>query len=650
METVDETTKNQSHNQVKMDDLFELFNSDESPNTKSTPENVKLKQASQSESIQRSNDDASSQINPQRSLNNESFDASLSCEFSHIRIINRIIGRDRLKQLITEELSLSFKNVCQIAALSKAKIEAMEDEGVNNLCTIAVVTKRGGTLVSKSNGAAFCVLELGTFVSSSSVGIGTMASLFLFGEAYSKFVANKSLRNGSVILLMCPKIFPSKPGSDTAVSFSIRDSDRIMLVGTAKDFGTCGGTSFRGAKCKRLIDLRRGQFCNEHKSLATKSSSSATIKLRDQMVAYRVPISGQVKPYTSSNTNKLVQARGNGVVSLSNLNRQHGSRVGPTNNAHEASISLILVQNSSNSSKPYSKVTNPYSKRQKLSGDRYKSASTVVSQRREGLKENNSTKNYDLLGGLLKCKKTDAKTALKENKDRSLASIAGGNLNGQVYVPPPSAILFGKKNNVKSENLNNRPHRIVSGNQASEQRKEAILKKQKELVSGSGSKRFDTPVQGMVKSTQFSNKKKSSPTSVGDALFDTIEIHDLEKAMTATSKFANEAMAEQYAQSRMVVTELEKKEALTENRNKKNTNKVVHTKWVCSVCSRTTSYQPKDCIRSNHPIRIERSLSKLKKDVPDNVKSKKNIGDKDDALRLASGLEWSGWKGGTYAN
>ena len=157
--------------------------------------------------------------------------------------------------------------------MSRKSIEA---ENWDSLCTIAVVTKKGRTMITKSNGAAYFIIELGIFMQgSSSVGIGSMVSLFLFGDAYSKFIGDKSLKEGSVILILCPKVFLSKGGSETSVSFSIRDSDRLVLTGTALDFGICEGKSFRGIKCKKPVDLRRGKYCSCHKNYETEKNTSS---------------------------------------------------------------------------------------------------------------------------------------------------------------------------------------------------------------------------------------------------------------------------------------------------------------------------------------------------------------------------------------
>ena len=646
-----------------MDDLFELFNDNNEELARH--EKTGDKQKSPATRNETSSLQPTSSKTNRSIANAESWDTSLTCEFSKIRITNRIIGRDRLKQIISEELSLSFTNICLIAALPKTRLEAMEDEGVNDLCTIAVVTKRGGTLVSKSNGAAFCVLELGTFVSSSEVGIGTMASLFLFGEAYSKFVANKSLRNGSVILLMCPKVFPSKPGGDTTVSFSIRDSDRMMLIGTAKDFGVCTGKSFRGIKCRRLIDLRRGQYCRDHKIESMKSPSSATMKLREQMTSYRVAMPPSTRNPGNSDR-KIATGNIGGITSLFDLTSQHRSRV---HTSKHTSIGGSTLQSSNGQSiqsflKLTNAVTNPYTKKQNdlvsssfgdcisIQKPEYFNSPNIdstinrkprVSQPKQCAKRKIKT-DRDLLGGLLSAK-------VKREKPRTLASIIGGKLNGQVFVPPPSALLFGKYVSTSNDSkMGVRLNQNVDEKKISKQYAETVLSKQRELASERDSKLIFTPDQPILKQKHVLSKNKSSPTSVGDALFGTMIIDDLEKAMSATSKFSNEAMAERYAQSRMVVTELEKKEALTEKRKKNDLIKVVKTEWLCTVCNKKTLYQPKDCIRAKHTVRMQRSLSKQKKEGTKSSKAKVKNGEKEDSLRLGSGIAWSGYRGGSYTN
>ena len=140
------------------------------------------------------------------------------CKLSGIRIDRQILSQEDLDDKVLN--MYDYKHLCTIAAMTKRQMEDAED-----LCTIAIVTKRGQTMTSSSNGSSFFILELGTFLSN---GVGSLITMFLFNGSYSAFVNNKALSVGSVVAVVGPRVFPSKPGGCTAVSFSLKESDQMI--------------------------------------------------------------------------------------------------------------------------------------------------------------------------------------------------------------------------------------------------------------------------------------------------------------------------------------------------------------------------------------------------------------------------------------
>lgn len=237
----------------------------------------------------------------------------------------------------------------------------------------------------------------------------------------------------------------------------------------------------------------------------------------------------------------------------------------------------------------------------------------------------------------------------------SLSTICGG-LDGQVFVPQPSRVLFGVSsaatktaapaNNTTTSTNNNG---AASTCNLSQSRAEELMEKQRALAEALQKRKRGgkvTPDNTVRNSTPL--QKSSSPRSIADALFDGMDVPgSANETLSATSKFASEAEAEQYASSRLIVTELEKKEMLSDMRKSKkqeaNHPTGLKTQWFCATCNSRTSFKPRDCVRARHPIRRERSI--IRAPEKDSAAAKKTKIAKDRSLTLGSGLEWSGYRG-----
>ena len=116
---------------------------------------------------------------------------------------------------------------------------------------------------------------------------------------------------------------------------------------------------------------------------------------------------------------------------------------------------------------------------------------------------------------------------------------------------------------------------------------------------------------------------------------------DTEKVRNARSKFADEVDADEYANSRRKIVELEKLEASQEARNKKKNKKsgsLLKT-YVCNNCKRKFNLKPMGCIRSHHSVKCEYNLKDpTTKDQRRNELHKKSV--QDGGLHLGSGIEW----------
>ena len=191
-------------------------------------------------------------------------------ELSKLRIVNRVTSRMELDQLL---LSHSFMSCTNLAAASKKTLNALitnaspsnQNSGKTNLATIGIVFQNSGTKIS-SKGSAFSILKIGDFMT------GSLISLFLFGDAYSKYNSiSKKILDGSVIAIFSPTLLPSKPGSDTSIAFSISQIDQLVMIGKSQDYGKCIGKCrskrngvFTETPCKHFVDIRVSKYCSLH--------------------------------------------------------------------------------------------------------------------------------------------------------------------------------------------------------------------------------------------------------------------------------------------------------------------------------------------------------------------------------------------------
>lgn len=127
---------------------------------------------------------------------------------------------------------------------------------------------------------------------------------------------------------------------------------------------------------------------------------------------------------------------------------------------------------------------------------------------------------------------------------------------------------------------------------------------------------------------------------------------DLDAVKTATSKFANEAAAEEYSRHRNRLVELEEleeaKEASAAKRNphgQQSSNKtgggsLIQKEWYCASCNRTYKAFPQHCRRADHPIKAKRMIHESKT-TGEKRQALSETRSEDGGLKIGSGLEWS---------
>jgi hypothetical protein len=168
--------------------------------------------------------------------------------------------------------------------------------------------------------------------------------------------------------------------------------------------------------------------------------------------------------------------------------------------------------------------------------------------------------------------------------------------------------------------------------------------KQLKQTSNAPTIRRVTPKHGVT----YIEDRQTNPHSIfGDA-----ESIDLDAVKTATSKFANEAAAEEYARHRNRLVELEELEEAKETSaakrnphqkqpsNKSGGGNIIQKEWYCASCNRTYKAFPQHCRRADHPIKSKRTIHETKT-TGEKRQALSETRSEDGGLKIGSGLEWS---------
>jgi len=197
-----------------------------------------------------------------------------------INMLNRLMSGTELLELLSDH---PYYSPASLAAMSLATlnqkvladptpvVDAATVAGRTNLITVGIVFGNTGTRISNTSGNAYCTITVGQLQT------GPSMSVFLFGQAYSKF--SQTCRPGKVVALLGPRLMPAKEtntaSSSTAISFSVNDVRQILLVADARDYGQCqarirgkdaeGRWANDAKRCKHYVDTRISSYCLQHR-------------------------------------------------------------------------------------------------------------------------------------------------------------------------------------------------------------------------------------------------------------------------------------------------------------------------------------------------------------------------------------------------
>jgi len=471
---------------------------------------------------------------------------------------------------------------------------------------------------------------------------------------------------------------------------------------------------FVDSRCKKYIDKRCGLYCAAHRnqglqqqvgpggnkmaSTASKKNSTYVQQFRSEG---RTTRTGVNNPYglMTSNTNTGGAAMGS-VTSSSTLVTQ---TVIAGRGGMQASSSLAdaLTAAGMQSSQPSASVTNvTQSDRRKptLNAPLHMKVMSFPGQVTRSINPQSATvasssayasakykrppltrAGKDVFGNTLNQSRSgnETRTSLvpkAKPKSKKIAHFSG--FNGSVQVPQPSRSLFGNTATTSSGPELSRSSMVSTAVTPSPNPLE-LREKQRRLAEEMRKRKhgIGTNITSASSSVCVVNnpyrKGSAITTSVAacsttsrigggstqdrmDDIFAGLEDLDRADAIAAKSKYQNEADAEQYARSRRVINDLEKKESKTNARDERrrrqgggsgdSDDKGIQTEWICSTCGRTVGSKPIACISRGHQVKKKRSFkTRVTREESRDAINKKRA--EDGGLQLGSGLEWSGFKG-----
>ena len=539
--------------------------------------------------------------------------------------------------------------------------------GKTNAATMGVLFHNSGSKTSSGSGRAYSIFELGD------LSTGPCVSIYLFGDAYSKHTGHASRigRSGSVLAILAPNILPPRQGGDTSITLSVNNPDQIVHIGSAQDYGVCVGTKrvrrdgkFTELRCQKFVDKRLGQYCASHKSCGLqkttmKGKQTFLQKLKADKFGTARPVVTETK--TSQATNRggfQSSSRLSEALSVAGVEHSAKGSTGYAENHFVTPHSRVQTNASPANGRKLGINAPMHMKKTALSSNvtRIKSMSGRPAPAKCCLGRN------DVLGDALNSIRggLKAKAGLvpqSRPKARKIAHMMG--FDGSVPVPRPNKFLFGSSQN--STNTQSAQPSAISAtpspNEAElRERQHLIARERRNALSRGGNKK-----SGLDGSTGIKYKKSAnSAGKVGGAtegqlsdIFAGLKDLDCAEAMSRTSKFKSQADAEQYARSRQIVNELERKERSKNSREKQKSaqkggtgveEKIgIMTVYICHTCQRKSSSPLLSCVRRGHKIKRRRDIKKATtcEESRDRINEKSA---EEGGLQLGSGLEWSGYK------
>ncbi|CAL8385368.1 unnamed protein product [Gadus morhua 'NCC'] len=195
-------------------------------------------------------------------------------KYSGLRLRNPLVSSCEMDRKMAERRLIRLSQLPQ-----RIVQEKLED---SDWVTFAVLINKA-TRQAKGSGNTFS-----TWTLSDLHDLEVCVTLMLFGNEHKEHWKTEV---GSVIGVLNPNLMKQRDGYD-GISLSVDNPQKVLLMGTAQDYGTCKGMKKNGDPCSKIVNMYDCQFCQYHVTAAYKKMSSKRAELQS---SYSGKVPGKVK-------------------------------------------------------------------------------------------------------------------------------------------------------------------------------------------------------------------------------------------------------------------------------------------------------------------------------------------------------------------
>ncbi|XP_059894612.1 protein MCM10 homolog isoform X2 [Gadus macrocephalus] len=195
-------------------------------------------------------------------------------KYSGLRLRNPLVSSCEMDRKMAERRLIRLSQLPQ-----RIVQEKLED---SDWVTFAVLINKA-TRQAKGSGNTFS-----TWTLSDLHDLEVCVTLMLFGNEHKEHWKTEV---GTVIGVLNPNLMKQRDGYD-GISLSVDNPQKVLLMGTAQDYGTCKGMKKNGDPCSKIVNMYDCQFCQYHVTAAYKKMSSKRAELQS---SYSGKVPGKVK-------------------------------------------------------------------------------------------------------------------------------------------------------------------------------------------------------------------------------------------------------------------------------------------------------------------------------------------------------------------
>lgn len=165
-----------------------------------------------------------------------------------MRLVNPLVSSTVIKERLVGRKVVSMSQVKQFTSEGK-----ITDDWV---IFGAIVSKAPPRTSAK--GTTYGIIKLSDL---RGPGNPKMVSLFLFSSAFKKH-SKDSL--GTVLGVLNPGVLENSRNHGDEACLSVDNADRVMILGTSKDFGYCKSKKKNGENCQSIVNTAQCEYCVYH--------------------------------------------------------------------------------------------------------------------------------------------------------------------------------------------------------------------------------------------------------------------------------------------------------------------------------------------------------------------------------------------------